>query len=213
MIILNDTIVLYVIIISLLVFVLLFNYFKHGPVVPEKEDFAKSVFDSGIFIFGALAAMTGFLRQNLLIILGGFSIMLLSIYFFHSLHKSTKLSYSSGDKLRNDKDITFVLEKEKEIKKIEEILRKDIEDIYRKSLELGSKEAILNEREKKIIESEKKIFKSTSNEFLNEGAKRLFVKLDALLEKLPDGEIENFAQSEDFKDYKEILGKIKNGTA
>ena len=45
----------------------------------------------------------------------------------------------------------------------------------------------------------------------DEELRRLLIKLDSLLEKLPSGEIENFAKSEEFKGYKRIIGKLNRG--
>ena len=95
------------------------------------------------------------------------------------------------------------------------MLRQDIGEICALAKHIETKEMALNEKEKKLAEAEKISFLSgiPEKQEISQKTQSLFIAIDNLLEKLPDDEIEKFANSEEFKTYKEIIKKIKNGTA
>lgn len=164
------------------------------------------IFDFGVLTFGILTLIVGFLKGNLIILFSGIGIITLSLALIQISYRNAHLT--SGQEEKIVKDVDFILRKEKEMKKIEGMLKKDVEEVYNKALHIDSRERVLSEREKQLIDTETKLHKSLKMPS-EEELKTLFIALDDLFGKLPDSEIEKFADSKEFEIYKKLMDIFK----
>ncbi len=97
-----------------------------------------------------------------------------------------------------------LIEKEKALKLKEKELHREIDNLYKDSMVVDNLREFVDQKHAKLKEYEHKV--KTHDQELDE-VKRVLRTVDALLERLPEKEIEKFVKSKQFKLYKEVIEK------
>jgi len=120
--------------------------------------------------------------------------------------KFNSLKRSDEDRLVSQ--INRVLAKEQSLRSQEKVLQKEIEQLYQNALSLRQT-PVLNEHSKKLKALKNKGSLPQSDASLSADVKEVLKITDALLEKLPEEEIRQFAGSKEFEKYKSVMSKIR----
>jgi hypothetical protein len=119
--------------------------------------------------------------------------------------------------------LKLLLEQEKEIKKEERVLSRKIEELYLKSSQILDDEDILVKQKKEDVDEDgdnskhgkhdKRVNNNAKDKSysgdLSDTDKKIILKVDDLLEKLPEDVVDDFVHSPDFDDYTKLVQRAK----
>lgn len=196
---------LYVVVFIGIIILILFGYIvfslfkkekkvsKEIELIGKKERsqrFFYMILYEAFFLIGVVGAFLGYVKSMWPVLTTGLVLMLLSLPILEFMLKwepkqKEEVLIAKADQL---------IEREKNFKKKEGQLSKEVEELYNKALTLESKEKELKQKER--------------NGVLDADVKRVLMITDELLAKLPDTEIDKFVASKDFQTYKKVMERV-----
>lgn len=176
------------------------------------------ILDFLLFIIGLLVIGYGLKLTEWLYLGGGVAVTLISLTLFISELLSNPEAEQMKRELKDEekllRKIDTLIDKERELKLKERELQIKLELYYHDALELDKKEQRI-QHQMRVLEEKKNGTKKSWSFFKkktpepDDELKKVLLVMDTLLEKLPEQDIHNFSQSEEFKTYKKVMEKIK----
>ncbi len=154
-----------------------------------------------MLIIGSVLLVLASQSQNGFVILIGSVLVILSLVMLiaeHYLHGHIRFSFRFSRPMHEKEkaivnEVDTILGREKELKKQEHKLRKELDVIARKASQLEMHE-LTRRVEKSELVSE-------------EDLKKFLKMVDTMMEKLPDEEINKFILTKEYQTYKKVLQK------